>query len=242
MLDTDDPARYTINHVRIGAVAARLPLDPGSRVAAVIFRAMLRTGEDLHVRGPHLGLRIPQLSDAAALYALGSDPEVTRFFSWGPYREVAEAERWLTTLPERRDRAIALELAIVDESDTPIGITLINDFERRDRRGVVGTWFGRDHWGTGANRESKSLVAHLAFGPLGFERLASYADVRNGRSQRALEKVGFVREGVLRSFHRHGDEPRDVVVYSMLRAEWEQSDHARVPVEITGAVPPAFAP
>ncbi len=66
--------------------------------------------------------------------------------------------------------------------------------------------------------------------------------MRNGRSQRALEKVGFVREGVLRSFHRHGDEPRDVVVYSMLRAEWEQSDHARVPVEITGAVPPAFAP
>jgi [ribosomal protein S5]-alanine N-acetyltransferase len=198
--------------------------------------------ESLAVRGPHLSLRVPRPADAPALFALASDPEVTRFFSWGPYRAVDEAERWLETLPARRESGVALELAVVDGDDLPIGITLFNDFDRRDRRGVVGTWFGRDHWGTGANGESKSLMAHLAFGPLGLERLGSYADVRNGRSQRALEKVGFVREGVLRAFHRHGDEPRDVVVYSMLRVEWEQSDHARVAVEITGSVPAAFAP
>ena len=204
---------------------------------------MTTEGEErLAVQGPRLGLRLPRADDAAALFALASDPEVTQFFSWGPYRDSAEAEAWLATLPERRRAGVALELAVVDPEDVAIGITLFNDFEQRDRRGVVGTWFGRAHWGTGANGESKSLMAHLAFGPMELERLGSYADVRNLRSQRALEKVGFTREGVLRAFHRHHDERRDVAVYSMLRSEWELSPHAAVPVTIAGAVPPAFAP
>ncbi|HWH10609.1 MAG TPA: GNAT family protein, partial [Solirubrobacteraceae bacterium] len=46
-----------------------------------------------------------------------------------------------------------------------------------------GTWLGRAHWGTGANRDAKALIARLAFGSLGLERLGAYADVRNLRSQ-----------------------------------------------------------
>jgi ribosomal-protein-alanine N-acetyltransferase len=194
----------------------------------------------LLVRGPNLSLRYPAPADAPALYALASDPEVTRFFSWGPYRQEQEARDWLATLPGRRRRGIALELAVVDAADRPVGITLLNEFEPRDRRAVVGTWFGRDHWGTGANHESKALVAHLVFGAMGLERLGSYADVRNGRSQRALEKVGFTREGVLRGFHRHGDSPRDVVVFSMLRDEWAAGPLAEIAATVTGTPPRAF--
>jgi ribosomal-protein-alanine N-acetyltransferase len=75
------------------------------------------------------------------------------------------------------------------------------------------------HWGTGANRETKALVAHLAFGPLRLERVGAYADVRNARSQAALERLGITREGTMHAFHRHDDVPRDVVLYSLLRAQ-----------------------
>ena len=51
------------------------------------------------------------------------------------------------------------------------------------------------HWGTGANAESKALIAHLAFNVLGIERLAAYADLENPRSQAALTRLGFKREG-----------------------------------------------
>jgi [ribosomal protein S5]-alanine N-acetyltransferase len=218
------------------------------------------SGEELTVSGPRLYLRYPGPDDAVALFALGSDPEVTRFFSWGPYRELAEAQEWLGTLPGRRETGIALELAIVERgaveqgagSEVPggecsgregagvIGITLLSEFSRRDRRCVVGTWLGRSHWGTGANLEVKSLVARLAFERLGIERLGAYADLRNGRSQVALERVGFEREGVLRAFHRHGDEPRDVATYALLRADWPRSPLASVKARISGEPPAAF--
>lgn len=194
----------------------------------------------LRVRGPRLALRLPHADDADALFALASDPDVTRFLSWGPYRSRDEAAAWLTTLPARRAEGIALELAVVDAADVPIGITLLNELSRRDRRAVVGTWLGRAHWGTGANREAKALVARLAFERLGLERLAAYADVRNARSRAALVQLGFVSEGVLRAFHRHADEPRDVAVHALLRADWAAGPLAAIPAEIAGDVPPAF--
>jgi [ribosomal protein S5]-alanine N-acetyltransferase len=198
------------------------------------------SGEELTVSGPRLHLRYPAPDDAAALFALGSDPDVTRFFSWGPYRELAEAQEWLATLPGRRETGTALELAIVDDAAGVIGITLLSEFSKRDRRCVVGTWLGRSHWGTGANLQVKALVARLAFERLGIERLGAYADLRNGRSQVALERVGFEREGVLRAFHRHGDEPRDVATYALLRADWPRSPLASVKARISGEPPAAF--
>ncbi len=67
------------------------------------------------------------------------------------------------------------------------------------------------------------MIAALAFRRLGAERLTAWANTRNGRSQRALERVGFRREGVLRAWHRHGDEMHDVVVFGLVRAAWERS-------------------
>jgi len=198
------------------------------------------TDTPLELRGPRIGLRIPRADDAHRLFELASDPEVTRFFSWGPYEQESEAEDWLATLAPRRAAGIALELAIVDADDWVIGITGVLEISRRDRRAVVGTWLGQAYWGTGANAESKALVARLAFDALRMERLGAWADVRNPRSQHALERLGFVREGTLRAFHRHGDERRDVVSYSLLREEWQQSQLAAVGATLIGAVPAAF--
>jgi [ribosomal protein S5]-alanine N-acetyltransferase len=192
------------------------------------------------VSGPALTLRYPEPEDAPALFALGSNAEVTRYFSWGPYTEQAQAEAFLAGLPAKREAGEVLELAVVHRERGFAGIILLTEPSPRDRRIIVGTWLGREFWRTGVNEEAKALIARLAFDHLGIERLGSYADVRNERSQGALERLGFVREGVLRSFHRHADAPRDVVSYSMLREDWEASPLFGVPVEVTGEVPRAF--
>ena len=70
------------------------------------------------------------------------------------------------------------------------------------------------------------MIAALAFGHLGLDRLTAWANTRNGRSQVALERVGFRREGVMRSWHRHGDVRHDVVVFGMLREQWAASELA----------------
>lgn len=198
------------------------------------------TDSDLEVRGPNVRLRIPREADAQRLFELASDPEVTRFFSWGPYEDQSEAVAWLETLEQRRAEGVALELAIVDPADWVIGVIAVLEVSKRDRRAVVGIWLGQAYWGTGVSAESEALLAHLVFEGLRMERLGAWVDVRNPRSQRAFERIGYVREGILRAFHRHGDERRDLVAYSLLREDWQQSPLAGVEVQVRGTVPEAF--
>lgn len=193
------------------------------------------------VRGPGLSLRVLEPADVPALFSLGSNPEVSRFFSWGPYRSPNEAAGFVESLDRQRSAGERLELGIFGAGGELLGITGLSDFSRRDRRAVLGTWLGREHWGTGANRESKALVLALAFGPLGLLRVTALASPQNVRSVAALQRLGFVHEGVLRGWHVHGGVPRDVAVLRMLRDEWERTPLAEVPVSFDGDPPPEFS-
>ena len=197
------------------------------------------TTEELVVTGPRLSLRYATPADAPRLFELASDPAVTRFFSWGPYTELSQPEAYVASLALRRERGDLLDFVVVSP-DGVIGVTGLSEVVRRDRRATIGSWLGHRWWGTGANLEAKALVAFLAFERLGFERLTAWAGTRNGRSQAALERIGFRREGVLSAWHRHGDRTYDVVVYGMLRAAWERSPLRSVPATVDGTPPPGF--
>lgn len=189
------------------------------------------------VRGPRLSLRYARPADAEALFAMGRDPEVVRFFSWGPYTDVAQAHAFVESLDAKRESGDRLEFVIADEHDTAIGITGLSEFSRRDRRAVVGTWLGREHWGTGANKESKDLILAVAFEALRLIRVTAHAHPDNVRSLRALEKLGFLQEGVLHGWHLHDDEQRDVAILRLMREDWiPVSD-----VSIEGEPPSAFS-
>jgi ribosomal-protein-alanine N-acetyltransferase len=196
--------------------------------------------DGVEIAGRSLTLRYATPADAEALLELGSDDEVTRFFSWGPYRSVQEPAAYIEALAGERARGERLDFLIVDPVRGPIGVTGLSELSGRDRRAVVGTWLGRAHWGTGANRRSKAMIAWLAFAVLGLERLGAYADLDNPRSQAALDSIGFRREGVLRRWHRHGEQVHDVITYSWLKEEWERSPLAAQDVSVLGEPPPAF--
>lgn len=164
---------------------------------------------------------------------------MTRFFSWG-YGSPDDAAAWIAGRPRARETGAWLEWVIEHRELGVAGVTGLTEPSRRDRRAVTGTWLGRSFWGTGANAEAKALLARLAFDGCGLERLGAYASTENARSQRALVKAGFVREGTLRRFHRHGDRVHDVHVYALLREEFERGALAAVPARVAGAPPAAF--
>ena len=195
---------------------------------------------DLEARGPTLTLRYPRPGDAGALFALASDPEVTRFFSWR-YREVADAERWIAGRAGAREAGLWLEFVVEHAEHGVVGVTGLTEPSVRDRRAVTGTWLGRAFWGSGVNAEAKALLARVAFEGCGCERLGSYASPDNPRSRRALERLGFAHEGTLRGFHRHDGRQLDVDVFGLLRPEWEAGPLARVPATVAGTPPAPFS-
>jgi ribosomal-protein-alanine N-acetyltransferase len=202
---------------------------------------MSYSSASIALHGPTLTLRPPAAADAPALLELAVDPDVTRWFSWGPYTSVEQPRAYIDEAAQRRERGEQLDLLVVHREHGPAGITGLSEFSARDLRCVVGTWFGRRFWGTGANRESKAMVARLAFGVLGVHRLGAYSNTANVVSTKALLGVGFRQEGVLREFHRHGDRHHDVNVFGLLRPEWESGPLAAIPVRVEGAPPPGFA-
>jgi [ribosomal protein S5]-alanine N-acetyltransferase len=201
---------------------------------------MSKSSASIALHGPTLTLRLPELADAPALLELAGDSEVTRWFSWGPYTALDQPVAYIERLAAQRERGEQIDLLVVHREHGPAGITGLNEFSPRDLRCIVGTWFGRRFWGTGANRESKALVAHLAFAILGMHRLGSYSNPDNLRSTKALLGVGFRHEGVLRHWHRHGDDYYDVNVFGMLRSEWASGPLADIPVTVEGEPPAAF--
>lgn len=193
------------------------------------------------VRGARLSLRYARPDDAPALFEMGRDPEVSRYFSWGPYREPSEADAFIELMGEQREAGERLEFVIADEDDRPLGITGLSEFSWRDRRAVIGTWIGREHWGSGANAESKALILALGFRTLDLQRISAYAHPDNARSLRALERIGFTAEGVLVAWHVHHGERRDVTILRLLREAWEAGDLAASPVSVSGEPPPRIS-
>jgi len=86
---------------------------------------------------------------------------------------------------------------------------------------IGGTWYGVEFQRTVVNTECKYLLLQYAFESLGSIRVQFKTDLRNVRSQRAIERLGAKREGVLRNHMILPDgEYRDSVFYSILDVEW----------------------
>lgn len=88
---------------------------------------------------------------------------------------------------------------------------------------VGRTWIGRSHQGGRVNPESKYLLLRHAFEDLGAVRVQLKTDLNNLHSQRAIEKLGARREGILRRYQtRSNGTVRDTVMYSIIADEWPE--------------------
>ena len=86
---------------------------------------------------------------------------------------------------------------------------------------IGSTWLAPAFMRSGANRAFKRLLMSHAFEVMGMARVQIKTDIINIRSQRAIEKLGAVREGVLRQHMVRPDGTmRDTVMYSLTRDEW----------------------
>lgn len=113
--------------------------------------------------------------------------------------------------------------ATVEAADgRAVGSTRFGDIAPEHGRVEIGwTWIAPSHQRTAVNTEAKLLQFRYAFETMGATRVALKTDARNERSQRAIERIGGVREGILRRHLRLPDGYlRDTVYYSILADEW----------------------
>ncbi len=166
-----------------------------------------------------------QAKDETALVEALDDPRVFALgFAGGASDRAAAIRRLIAGAGESRSM-YTIRLA----SDTGfgpagkvVGTTSLGDLEPTACRAHAGwTAYRPDLWGKGLNAEVKLLLLGHAFEDCGFERVKLQTDSINERSQKAIARLGAVREGVLRHHQPRADGSwRDTVVFSILSAEW----------------------
>jgi len=180
--------------------------------------------------GRYVRLDRSVLADAPPLFeALDDDRVYAGNFMGGPAARPRTAEKMGVVLgtalstPGRTPYTVRLTGAGgLGAAGAVVGTTSLADLYPSDERLQLGyTAYTPSAWGTQVNAECKLLLLGHAFTDCGFGRVKIQTDSVNERSQAAIERLGAVREGVLRRHRLRADGSfRDTVVYSILAAEW----------------------
>jgi RimJ/RimL family protein N-acetyltransferase len=152
------------------------------------------------LRGRHVTLEPLDERHAPGIFEAMQDEEVCRYLAWPPPAALDETRAFIRDARDLMARGQCVAFAQVwSATGAAIGSTRYLDIRPKDRQVEIGsTFLGRGYWRTPANTEAKYLLLRHAFESLGCVRVALKTDGRNTRSQTAIERLGAVREGVLR--------------------------------------------
>jgi N-acetyltransferase len=176
------------------------------------------------LEGQRVRLEPLQLRHAAALYSVCQDPEIWQYMSYKQPVALSEMEAWIAIALEAQEHATEVPFVTIDRSTGHVlGSTRYLNIMPKDHGLEIGwTWLTGIARRTSVNTECKYLLLCHAFETLGAIRVQLKTDSRNITSQRAIERIGGVKEGILRNhvimpdgYYRHS------VYYSIIESEWE---------------------
>jgi len=173
--------------------------------------------------GKYVSLIPMQPDHAHDLSLVGLDAQIWQNMLYGEMHSEADIARWIHDILSRQDRGTDLAFSVVHlASGRLAGATRYLNIDRSNRSlEIGGTWYGAEFQRTAVNTECKYLLMQYAFETLGCVRVQFKTDLRNERSQRAIERLGAEREGVLRNHMILPDgRLRHSVFYSVLPEEW----------------------
>lgn len=141
---------------------------------------------------------------------------------------------WFTSVPALGEEAAYIATALRQQAEGSrlpwavrwqgeiVGSTSYHDIVAAiDRLEIGYTWYAKRVQRTALNTRCKLLLMAHAFDTLGARLVGWRTDIHNLASQRAIERLGAQRDGVLRHHHpRRDGTVRDTVMYSMTAAEW----------------------
>ena len=181
-------------------------------------------GISIELHGERVSLLPLEERHAVDLYRAGRDEAIWRYMPT-QVETLGDIQRFVREAMEERESGRALPFATFDRTlGRIVGSTRFMEIDARHRNLEIGwTWLSPEVWRTPVNTESKYLLLRHAFEAMDMIRVMFKTDARNVRSQRAIERLGAVKEGV---FRHHRIMPdgylRDSVFYSILAGEWPE--------------------
>lgn len=155
------------------------------------------TSTPTNLQTPRLVLRPFCLDDLEPFYNYSKNPNVGRNAGWKPHESVIESLEILNLIFLDKENMWAM---VIKETNQLIGSIGLTDDPKRLNPNVkmMGYAIGEEHWGKGYTTEAAKKVVEYAFGKLKLDLVSAYTYPNNLRSQKVLEKCGFLCEGSLK--------------------------------------------
>ena len=179
-------------------------------------RPVVLTGKFVRLE-PMNETHIPGLAE------IGIGQNFWHFMLYGEMLAETDMRGWVMEILERAKKGGDLPFVAVQiASGRVAGATRYLNIVPKDRGlEIGGTWYGPEFQRTAMNTECKFLLLQHAFESLGAIRVQLKTDSRNERSQKAIERIGGIREGTLRNHMILPDGyVRHSVYYSIIDSEW----------------------
>jgi ribosomal-protein-alanine N-acetyltransferase len=174
-------------------------------------------------------LRPFELTDAEDVQRLAGEREIadTTLNIAHPYED-GMAEEWIATHGEGFEAGRLCNFAITlrETGDLVGAMGLV--INRRFDHAELGYWIGKPYWGRGYCTEAGQAVISYGFSNLGLHRIHASYFARNRASGRVMRKLGMKQEGVLRGHVKKWDKYEDLVLYAILKEEWEERSDSRI--------------
>lgn len=212
------------SHIALALASCLAGEYPQVRSSERIAKSMLHV-EPVTLTGKLIKLEPLQLSHAEELFVVAQDQDIWAWMPNNPGLSLETMQNYLQKSLRWQEAGTDLPFLIRElVSGQALGSTRYLNIESYDRGlEIGGTWLGADARRTGVNTECKYLLLSHAFETLGAIRVQFKTDSRNLRSQRAIERIGGVKEGVLRNHMIvQNGYYRDSVYYSIIESEWPQ--------------------
>jgi RimJ/RimL family protein N-acetyltransferase len=173
--------------------------------------------------GKHVRLEPMKEEHIPGLATIGAGQNFWDFMVYGNIRTVDDMRAWVLDILTRAEQGTDLPFVAIHLASSRVaGASRYLNIVPKDRGlEIGGTWYGLEFQRTPVNTECKYLLLRHAFEELGCIRVQLKTDLRNERSQKAIERIGAVKEGVLRNHMILPDgHYRHSVFYSILDSEW----------------------
>ena len=175
--------------------------------------------------GPRIVLRPLAATDAGALVAAAADGELWNIRVTS-VPEPGQTRKYIEDALQMYAEGKRMAFAVTDEATgTVLGTTSYHDILPAVKRVEIGyTWYARRCQRTHVNTTCKLLMMGHAFDTLGCAVVGLRTDNFNFASQKAIERLGARKDGVIRHHAlRRDGTVRDTVIYSMLAGEWPEA-------------------
>jgi [ribosomal protein S5]-alanine N-acetyltransferase len=164
-----------------------------------------------------LVLRKIKNDDANSMLKYLSDQEVMKYYGMEPFNTINEALSEISWYETIQNNKTGLRWGItLKEEGEVIGSCGFHNTVSRHYRAEIGFELSKEHWGKGIASEAIETIIRYGFEHLALQRIEALIEPENVPSQKLVEKQGFVREGLLRSYEFTGGKFDDLYMYSVL--------------------------